>query len=214
MSVLYRAEFSTKILTGNDYILYLLVFPVLWWARPRTPQDPLGCCEWRGPIRGPQEAVKAPGKLSVSPLSCDSTLALRSFFGDVPALDAHAAINLAMNREEWKNNRPSRRCCPHVGDYAEYNIIPYCISSMYVGSVIYFKCISQFVSSDNLLITWTRVKALRFDYRQKSQKRHISSRANYLHGEEEHKVFGNNRVETFRTVQIFDPTLLVNSCLN
>ncbi len=33
-----------------------------------------------------------------------------SLFGDVPGLDVQTAINLAMNREEWKNNRLSRRC--------------------------------------------------------------------------------------------------------
>ncbi len=29
---------------------------------------------------------------------------------DVPDLDGYTAINLAMNRAEWKENRPSR-CC-------------------------------------------------------------------------------------------------------
>ncbi len=45
------------------------IFPVLWWAFPHAAQDPLGCCEGRGPGRDPQEAVKAPEKLSVSPLN-------------------------------------------------------------------------------------------------------------------------------------------------
>ncbi len=56
-------------------------------------------CEGRGPERGPQEAMKAPGKLS----------APESLLGDVPDLDVYTAINLAMNRVEWKANRPSKR---------------------------------------------------------------------------------------------------------
>ncbi len=92
--------------------------------------------------RGPQEAVKALGKLSISPLSYTCILAWavdwlleqgrravityivrmeehrvtrqvllqcvkpapESLFGDVPDLDVYTAINLAMNRVEWKEN--------------------------------------------------------------------------------------------------------------
>ncbi len=47
--------------------------------------------------------------------------ATESLFGDVPDLDVYEAINLAMNRLEWKENRPYRSCCTRSGDDAEYN---------------------------------------------------------------------------------------------
>ncbi len=43
------------------------------------------------------------------PLQCVKQ-APESLFGDVPDLDVHTAINLAMNRVEWKENIQSRRC--------------------------------------------------------------------------------------------------------
>ncbi len=36
--------------------------------------------------------------------------ASESLFGDVPDLDVYTAINLAMNRVEMKENRPTRSC--------------------------------------------------------------------------------------------------------
>ncbi len=52
--------------------------------------------------------MKAPGK-QFPPLQCVKQ-APESLFSDVPDLDVHTAINLAMNRVEWKENIPSRRC--------------------------------------------------------------------------------------------------------
>ncbi len=46
------------------------------------------------------------------------TESFQSLFGDVLDLDAFKAIDLAMNRVEWKENRPVRGCEVHLGDYA------------------------------------------------------------------------------------------------
>ncbi len=37
-------------------------------------------------------------------------LAPEALFGDISDLDVYTAINLAMNKVEWKEDRPSRRC--------------------------------------------------------------------------------------------------------
>ncbi len=63
----------------------------------------------RGPERGPQEAVKAAGKLIFSSLQYVKQ-APESLFCGVPDLDAHTAVNCAMNRVEWKENIPSTHC--------------------------------------------------------------------------------------------------------
>ncbi len=47
------------------------IFPVLLCARKCPPREPLGCCEGRGPGRGPQEAEKAPEKQLASPPDYD-----------------------------------------------------------------------------------------------------------------------------------------------
>ncbi len=95
------------------------VFPVEQWARSHTPQDLLGCCEGGDPKRGPQKAVKAPWERSSFPRKNERALhylflfvkrAADSLYGNVSDFDVYAAINISMERIDWKANRPYRLC--------------------------------------------------------------------------------------------------------